>query len=99
MLQKRHVTGLTFCHFLFLDIHQTHTFLRLHKEMWFRNLKAFGWNVLDLRYGGVQARCMSAKERIDDYLCGKINMIEELEAERLPGSIGGFKRYDGIVFA
>ncbi len=72
---------------------------RLHKEMWFRNLKPFGWNVLDLRYGGVEARCISAKERIDDYLCGKINVIEELEEERLPKGLGGFSRYDSIVYA
>jgi len=59
----------------------------LHEQfrtMWFDTRKAFGWEDLDHRFGGMRARTVSAKRRIEDYLCGRIPKIEELEEPRLP---------------
>ena len=69
--------------------------------------KPFGWEVLDIRYGGVLARIDSSIERITDYLDGRINKIEELEQERLyfdgadrPGGVfAGINRYVQIPTA
>jgi hypothetical protein len=54
-----------------------------HRDQWFSVYKAFGWEVLDIRYGGVLTRIDTAKKRLDDYINGKIDRIEELEEERL----------------
>jgi hexosaminidase len=54
-----------------------------HRVQWFSTYKAFGWEVLDIRYGGVLARLDSAAIRLNDYVHGRVECIEELEVERL----------------
>ncbi|NJD03460.1 MAG: beta-N-acetylhexosaminidase [Ruminiclostridium sp.] len=54
-----------------------------HREQWFRIYKPFGWEVLDIRYGGLLARIDSAISRLSGYVEGRIEKIEELEEERL----------------
>ena len=58
-----------------------------HRDSWMKYNKPFGFEVLDIRYGGIRARIDTAKYRIESYLRGEIDNIEELEAERL--------RFDG----
>lgn len=58
--------------------------LRLaNRKMWMLTYKAFGWEVLDIRYGGLKARIQSAGDRILDYVEGRVSTLEELDAERL----------------
>lgn len=64
-----------------------------HRELWFAINKPFGWEILDIRYGGLLARINSAMARIASYLAGDVSHIEELDQERLyftgvPGLIG-----------
>ena len=54
-----------------------------HREAWFAHNKPFGWEIHDIRYGGLKLRFECAKERITDYLNGLVPKIDELEAERL----------------
>ncbi|MEH7246798.1 beta-N-acetylhexosaminidase [Neobacillus niacini] len=54
-----------------------------HREVWFSLYKPFGWEVLELRYGGLAARLETTQFRIQQWLEDKITNIEELEAERL----------------
>ncbi|BBH21708.1 N-acetyl-beta-D-glucosaminidase [Paenibacillus baekrokdamisoli] len=54
-----------------------------HREQWMRTNKPQGWEILDIRYGGLSARLKSAQDRITDYLAGIIERIEELEERRL----------------
>ena len=54
------------------------------EEQWMRECKAFGYEVLDGRLGFLKNRVLSAKNRIYDYLGGRIKNIEELEEEILP---------------
>ncbi|WP_438349292.1 beta-N-acetylhexosaminidase [Paenibacillus sp. FA6] len=54
-----------------------------HRRQWLRMFKPFGWEVIDIRYGGVVNRIETATLRILDYMEGKIERIEELEQERL----------------
>lgn len=54
-----------------------------HRAQWLRMFKPFGWEVLDIRYGGVVNRLESASQRLLDYTEGRIPRIEELEQERL----------------
>lgn len=59
----------------------------VHRESWFKYNKPIGWEVHDVRYGGMIMRFETVAERINEYLNGKISSIEELSADRL--------RYDG----
>ncbi|MBO7761891.1 MAG: beta-N-acetylhexosaminidase, partial [Clostridia bacterium] len=57
--------------------------LRLsHRASWMAYCKPFGWEVHDIRYGGLLCRFETAKARLSSYLAGEIPAIEELEAER-----------------
>lgn len=58
--------------------------LRLsHRALWMSTYKPFGWEVLDLRYGGLLARISSTQDRLADYVEGAVDEIEELEADRI----------------
>ena len=67
-----------------------------HRGIWFSTLKTFGWVNFDIRYGGVIARCDSAKYLIDEYLAGRIDKIDSLEEERLYRRRTPFIRYCSI---
>lgn len=54
-----------------------------HRTQWLGMFKAFGWEVIDIRYGGVINRLDTASMRLLDYVEGRIESIEELEQERL----------------
>lgn len=55
-----------------------------HQTIWMQTYKPFGWEVLDIRYGGLLQRLKTTKKKIEHYLAGEISSIEELEEERLP---------------
>lgn len=59
-----------------------------HSTIWLATYKAFGWETLDIRYGGLLQRLKTARQRIEHYITGEINQIEELEEQRLPFLIG-----------
>ncbi|WAR62233.1 hypothetical protein PtB15_14B328 [Puccinia triticina] len=57
---------------------------KYHRDLWMLMYKPFGWEVLDLRYGGLRARLESMHERLMAYLdpCNSsVVRIEELEVE------------------
>lgn len=56
---------------------------KTHRDSWMTLNKPFGWEVFDIRYGGLAARFTTAEERIGDFLAGRIDRIEELEEPRL----------------
>ncbi|MBB6735794.1 beta-N-acetylhexosaminidase [Cohnella zeiphila] len=56
---------------------------KLHRKNWLRENKPFGWEAIDIRYGGLLSRLETARARIGDYLSGEADRIEELEEERL----------------
>ena len=58
--------------------------LRLtHRRAWLKYSKPFGWEIHDIRYGGLIARFSTVKCDILDYVGGKIDKIAELDEERL----------------
>ena len=59
-----------------------------HRTQWFTVNKPFGWEIIDIRYGGLLNRLDTAIERINDYIEKKVDNIEELEQERLYFSPG-----------
>ena len=59
-------------------------FRRLFRILWMKDNKGFGFEVMDIRFGGMAARCQTTYDVLEDYLEGKIRHIYELEEERLP---------------
>ncbi|KWU41419.1 glycoside hydrolase [Rhodotorula sp. JG-1b] len=55
-----------------------------HRCNWFSTYKPFGWEVLDLRYGGLQSRLETMHDRLIGYLDvnnSGVTKLEELEVE------------------
>ena len=54
-------------------------FLRLYRILWMSEKRPHGFDVQEIRIGGAVTRVESAAERINDYLDGKLDRIDELE--------------------
>jgi hypothetical protein len=50
---------------------------------------------MDIRIGGLMAQLDTAQYMINEYLEGRLDRIEELEAERLPYGFDGNVKADG----
>ena len=55
-----------------------------HRTLWFALNKPFGWEIIDIRYGGVLTRIDTVEHRLDQWLTGNLDTLEELDADRLP---------------
>lgn len=62
-------------------------FYNAFKEQWEKENKPNGFEVQDIRIGGLRLRVQHCKERIENFVSGKISAIEELN-----GSHFGFWR-------
>ncbi|WHX26128.1 beta-N-acetylhexosaminidase [Virgibacillus halodenitrificans] len=84
------------------------TLRKKHRSLWLSMNKPFGWEVLDIRYGGVIIRMETALYRLKEWIANKTDRLDELEEERLyfegvfgperDGTIGR-SGYDKIVSA
>ena len=77
---------------------------KAHRAVWTEFCKPEGWEVHDIRYGGLVSRFDTVKYRLENYLEGRADRIGELEAERLavdskPENIGKFTdAYTGMKY-
>lgn len=55
-----------------------------NRSYFYEIYKPIGWEVMDIRYGGLYARCDSVRDRLNAYLRGDTDKLDELEEERLP---------------
>ena len=60
------------------------TFYRSFKKQWYAESNSGGFDVQDLRIGGLRQRLLTAQETVRDYLAGHLSSIRELEEPRLP---------------
>ncbi len=67
-----------------LMLQKLSAFMNAFRDQWYRENKTFGFEVQELRLGGVRERWESVAERLLGYLGGKYDRIEELEQEQLP---------------
>ena len=58
-------------------------FYKSFKILWNKECKPFGFEIQDARLGGLIHRLESCREKIEDYVNGKTDRIEELEIELL----------------
>ncbi|KAF9421047.1 hypothetical protein BGZ94_008945 [Podila epigama] len=55
---------------------------KYHRSMWHKNNKPFGWEVLDLRYGGLRTRLLTMRERILDYIQTSSIWLERMQNQQ-----------------
>ncbi len=60
------------------------SFYQAFYTVWHKENKSFGWEVQDIRLGGLERRLRTCKNTLTEYLDGKIDKIEELEEDILP---------------
>lgn len=65
------------------------------RNLWYQYNKPQGFEVLDIRLGGLAARLETARARILALLEGTCDRIEELEESRLP--FAGMRNKDGLL--
>jgi len=53
------------------------------ENVWLKENKPHGLEVIHIRLGGVEVRLRAASRRLKSYISGKANHLEELESERL----------------
>lgn len=58
-------------------------FYKVYKRQWFAENKPHGFDVQDIRLGGLIMRTRSCLERLEDLHAGNISVIEELEEKQL----------------
>lgn len=63
------------------DLEDMHT---SRESLWLADAKPFGYELLDIRLGGVKTRLESCQRRLQSFLDGSVPRLEELEQERLP---------------
>ena len=63
------------------------------EKIWMNNAKPFGYEILDIKIGGVITRLKSTGHRIDNYLNGNVLRLEE---ERLPYFTKGMDKRENL---
>jgi len=61
-------------------VEKTHA---LREKIWMNESKPNGFEIIDIRFSGVEGRLRAAKRRIEAYLDGSVDSLPELEEERL----------------
>ena len=59
-------------------------FYKSYKRQWMAENKSVGFDIQDLRLGGIIGRIESCRQMLLDYLSGKLDKIDDLEFEVLP---------------
>lgn len=65
---------------------RTEEFYETYLRQWQAENRTCGWDTQDIRFGGLFARLKTCIRQLNDYLTGKIPVLEELECDRLPMS-------------
>ena len=65
-------------------LRRTESFYEVYRIHWHTENRPSGWDTQDIRFGALLLRLKTAIRRVDEYLTGKIETIEELDCDRLP---------------
>lgn len=76
----------------------------MREEIWMDECKPQGYEVIDVRLGGIRSRLESAAKRISAWICDPEQPLEELEEKRVcfwpdEDRIYSFNRWEQIVSA
>ncbi len=74
-------------------------FRKYMRKMWMKEYKPYGWEIQQIRLSGLRGRILDCRERLVEYLEGKVENIPELEEEILPYADWGlqYNLYRGLV--
>lgn len=78
-------------------IRRVEVFHDVFRAQWLKENKAFGFDVHDIRLGGLIGQLKSAKVEMRAYLDGERDAIEELEAPRIPYMSSGAGYDNGSI--
>ena len=68
----------------------------LREDLWMREAKPFGYELVDIKLSGVIARLTSTRRRLRYYIDGRVKHLEELEADRLPYFLPGTPKRENL---
>lgn len=68
-------------------------FYELFRKQWYKEKKGNGFEVQDMRIGGLRQRIISCRSRLSDYIDGRIDHIEELEEQLIDLGDTGLVNY------
>ena len=66
-----------------MAVEKLEIFYKKYKTQWFTENKPYGFDVQDIRIGGLLTRIRSCQERLQHLYDGEIDVIEELEEQPL----------------
>ncbi len=69
-------------------------FYQAFRTVWFTENKPHGFDIQDIRFGGLKQRIASCTERLRQYQCGEVESIPELEEEILPEFEEGYLNFN-----
>lgn len=73
-------------------------FASAYEKMWFKENKPHGFDVQDIRLGGIIRRTKSCTRRLQAYLNGELEKIEELEEATVDLTTGGEPQKNGAWY-
>ena len=71
----------------------------VHRDQWLETYQPFGYELINSRYATVIADIEFQSYRLQQYVDGKIESIEELERSIVPGLRGGLNWFRGATSA
>lgn len=80
-------------------IEKTEIFYQYFRAQWYEENKPQGFNVQDVRLGGLIMRLKNCKKTLEEYLGGKIDTILELDDELLDCADGEVEPKKAVFFA
>ncbi len=57
--------------------------LKAWRSLWYVRNKPFGFEIIEIRVGGMVSRCVTAEQRMKDFIRGRIKDIPELSEKKL----------------
>lgn len=79
-------------------LNQVKDFKKSFTKVWFNESKGYGFEVIDVRLGGLISRIETVILRLGLYLEDSISKIEELEEDILPFELGGYPEGPYVVY-
>ncbi len=80
-----------------LCIKRLKVFYKSFKTLWFKENKTFGWEVQDVRLGGLICRLQTCRDVLKAYADGELDSIDELEETLLPVNNSFVQWYKEVI--
>ncbi|KAF9956592.1 hypothetical protein BGZ72_002645 [Mortierella alpina] len=76
---------------------------KYHRSMWHKSNKPFGWEVVEMRYGGLRTRLVTMRDRILEYIeASEKWQQQQQQQQQVPleadgGSLGSQNGFEGLI--